>query len=85
MSTVEPRQRPAEAVAGLMAAAALFVSLVGTVHKPARVIPVAVLVALIAAGIGGRHQRLATWAVVIGAIAFVVGMSVAVATDRPLF
>ncbi len=68
-----------------MAAAALFVSLVGIVHRPARVIPVAVLVALIAAGIGGRHQRLATWAVVAGAIAFVLGMSVAVATDRPLF
>ena len=85
MSVPERAQRPAEAVAGLMAAASLFVSLLGVVHRPSRVIPVAVLVALIAAGMGGRHQRLAAYAVVVGAICFVVGMTIAIAADRPLY
>ena len=81
----EDRGGPAEAVAGLMAAAAIFVSLVGVVHRPARVLPAAMLVALVAAGIGGRHQRLAAFAVAVAAACFVAGMTVAVATDRPLF
>ena len=81
----EDRGGPAEAVAGFMAAAAIFVSLVGVVHRPARVLPAAMLVALVAAGIGGRHQRLAAFAVAVAAACFVAGMTVAVATDRPLF
>lgn len=79
------RDGAAEAVAGFMAAAAIFVSLVGVVHRPARVIPAAALVALVAAGIGGRHQRLAAFAIAVAAVAFVLGMTVAVATGRPLF
>jgi hypothetical protein len=34
---------------------------------------------------GGRSQRLATFAVLTGAIAFVLGMTIAVATQRPLW
>ena len=85
MSVPERVARPAETVAGMIAAASFFVSLIGIVHRPARVIPVAFLVALIAAGIGGRHQRLAAAAVTVAAVAFVVGMTIAIAFDRPLF
>jgi hypothetical protein len=68
-----------------MAAAAIFVSMIGIVHKPVRILPAALLVAFIAAGIGGRHQRLAAVAVAVASLAWVVGMTIAVATGRPLY
>jgi hypothetical protein len=49
------------------------------------VIPFALLLALLAAGIGGRASRLAVWAIAVGGVCFVVGMAVAVVTDNPIF
>ncbi|MEX2211552.1 MAG: hypothetical protein WD689_07295 [Gaiellaceae bacterium] len=85
MSVSEPRERPAEHVAGFLAAASLAVSLIGIVERPVRTIPVALVVGLIAVAMGGRHQRLAAAAVMVGALAFVVGMTVAIATEAPLW
>jgi hypothetical protein len=86
VSTVpEERSRPSEAVAGFLASIALFVSLIGTVYRPVRLIPGAVIVALIAVGMGGRHQRLAAFALAVAAICWVVGMTIAVATGNPLY
>lgn len=85
MSVPEPRERPAEAVAGFLAAASLAVSLIGVAYKPVRTIPIAILVALVAVAMGGRHQRLASLAVLVGAIAFAVGMAIAVATQSSLW
>lgn len=85
MSVPAERRSPAEAVAGFMAAAALFAGLVAIVYRPARVAPAAVIVALVAVGIGGRHSRLAAWAVVAGAVGWFVGMTVAIATGHPLY
>jgi membrane-bound ClpP family serine protease len=72
-----------EAVAGLLAAAALFFSLLGIAHRPARTIPIAILLALISARMTERHSKLAGWAVAVGAASFVVGMAVAVITKHP--
>ena len=57
--TVSPASRPRDGLgrAGLMASLALFVSVIGIVHRPVRVIPAAILVALVAAVIGGRPAR----------------------------
>lgn len=85
MSVSERRERPAEAVAGFLAAASVAVSLIGIAYKPVRTIPIAIVVALVAMGIGGRHQRLAALAVAVGAAAFVVGMTIAVATQSALW
>ena len=74
-----------EAVAGLLASAALFVSLIGIAYRPARVIPAAVVLALVAARMTERHSRLAGWAVGVAAASFVAGMAVAVLTRNPLF
>jgi hypothetical protein len=68
-----------------MAAAALFVSLIAVVYRPVRVAPFAILVALIAAGIGGRHSRLAALAVAVGGVSFVAGMVVAVITGHAIY
>ena len=79
------RDRPVDAVAGLLAAAAIFVSLMGIAYRPARLVPVAILLALIAAGIGGRSSRLANVAVGVSAASFAVGMALAVLTGHPLY
>ena len=79
------RESPAQAVAGLMASAALFVSLIAVVYRPFRIAPVTILVALIAVGIGGRHERLAIAALVVGTLCWFVGMTLAILLERPLF
>jgi hypothetical protein len=85
--SAEPVERRGalDAVAGFMAAAALAVASLGIVYKPVRVVPAAILVALVAVAMGGRHVRLAGWAVVWGAICWIAGMTVAVLTERALF
>jgi hypothetical protein len=79
------RARPAETVAGLLASAAIFVSLTGIAYRPLRLIPLAIVLALVAVGIGGRHERLAAVAVGVGALSFLVGMALAVVTSNPLW
>ena len=84
-ATPVERSRPAETIAGLLAAIAIFVSLTGVVYRPLRLIPLAILLALIALAIGGRNERLAGYAVATGAVCFVLGMAAAVVTSNPLW
>jgi len=84
-STPYERTSAAETVGGFLAAAAIFVSLTGIAYRPLRLIPLAIVLALVATAIGGRATRLATWAVGIAAAAFAVGMAVAVITSHPLW
>jgi hypothetical protein len=84
-STPYERSRPAETVGGLLAATSIFVSCTGVAYRPLRLIPVALVMALIAAGIGGWATRLAAWAVGIGAVCFIVGLAAAVITSNPLW
>jgi hypothetical protein len=79
------RQRPAEAVAGFLAAAAIFVSLMGLVYRPVRLVPVAIVLALVAAAIGGRSARLAAFAAGTGAACFALGLTIAILTKHPLY
>ena len=86
MSTVESREpRPVDTVAGFLAAAAIAVAAVGIVYRPVRLVPVAVVLALVAAGMSARQQRLAAWAVGICAACWVVGMTVAIWVNHPLY
>jgi hypothetical protein len=85
MATPVERDRPAETVAGFLATAAIAVAFVALVYRPARLAPAAILVALVASAIGGRHARLAALAVAVAALCFVAGMTIAVATDTPVF
>ena len=81
----ESRERPADVVAGLLASLAIFASLVGIAYRPFRLIPAALLLALLAASLSRRHLRLASFAIGIGGACFVIGMAAAVITDHPLF
>ena len=74
-----------ETLAGFLAAAAIFVSAIGVAYRPLRLIPFAILLALISTAIGGRSARLATAATFIGAACFFLGMAFAVVTSHPLW
>jgi hypothetical protein len=86
-----------DTVAGLMSATAIFLGLLATTNlnlsisgthlemRPIRIGVAAVVLALVAVGIGGRHSRLASIAVAITGASWVLGMVIAVVTERPLF
>ena len=97
-ATGAPAQRESlDTVTGLMSAAAIFLgvlcatdlhlSIAGTdvQMEPVRVGVAAVIIALIAAGIGGRNRKLAAIACVIASAGWLLGMVVAVITERPIF
>jgi hypothetical protein len=74
-----------DTVAGFIAALSFAVASLGIVYKPVRVIPIAIVVALIALGMGGRSFRLAAVAVMWGAVCWIAGMTIAVLTERSLW
>ena len=86
------RSSATDTIAGLLAVASIVLSAIGMGFglllqldaRPARVVPVAILLALIAARMSARHQPLALRAALFGGLAWVVGMTVAVITDGPL-
>jgi hypothetical protein len=77
--------RPAETVAGILATLAIVASLVALDYRPVRITPFAILISLIAAGIGGRNQRLAAAALAISGACFIVGTFFAIITNHPIF
>ena len=67
-----------ETVAGLLAAASIAFGALALAYRPAVIAPAAVVIALIAAAMGGRHAGLARTAVFLGAVWWVVGMTFAI-------
>lgn len=96
-SPVSEPQRPSEALAGLAAATAIFLSVMmvlnidldiagrSIVFAPVRVGVAAETLALLAAWVGGRHARLAAFAVFFTATCWVIAMSIAVVFENPIF
>lgn len=81
-----PDARPAsEYIAGFLATLAIFGGLVGIIYYPGRVATGAILVALIAAAIGGFQSRLAAFAVAIATLSWLAGMIISIALERPIF
>ena len=72
-------------IAGFLAAAALFAGLVAIVYYPGRIGPGAILVALLAAALGGFQHRLAAAAIVITGVSWFAGMVIAVLLEQPIF
>ena len=77
--------RPAEYIAGFLAAAAIFAGVVGIVYYPGRVASGAILVSLVAAAMGGFQSRLAAFAVGFCSLCWIAGMIISVALERPVF
>ena len=96
MSTLEPsaagERSAADVIGGLMAAASLFLSgiamglglLLELEARPVRTAGAAILLALVASVMTRRDRTLALVATVFAAIAWVVGLTVAVITENPL-
>ncbi len=97
MSAVQeqPRERSSapDVIAGLLAVASIVLSAIAMGFglllqldaHPARLAPVAIIIALVAARMSARYQSLALKAALFGALAWVVGLTVAIVTDGPLF
>jgi len=86
MSAVpSPSARPSELVAGFLAVLSIVASALAIFYQPVKVIPFAVIVALIATGMSPRDSRLPLIAVIFSAVAFFVGMTVAVSTNHALY
>jgi hypothetical protein len=83
-SPAEPASS-AESVAGFLAAVAIFAALFSLAYRPVRIDPFAIVLALIAAGIGGRFSRLASVAVFTASACFIAGMVIAIFTRHPLY
>ena len=91
--TPQKRSSAVDTVAGLLAAASIVLSVIAMggglllqLHAhPARLAPVAIVIALVAARMSARYQSLALKAALFGAVAWVVGMTVVIVTDGPLF
>ena len=79
------RTRPLETLGGFLAAAAIAVALLGIVYKPMRLALPATAIALACVMIGGRHHRLATWAVWIATVSWFLGMVFAVITRHSIW
>lgn len=84
-STTRDNWQPHEAVAGVMAAGALFLGAFELFYRPFRLAPAALILLLFATVMTQRQQRLVGIAFAVVGVCFVVGASLQVLTKHPLF
>jgi hypothetical protein len=84
-STPRDAIRPGEAVAGFLAACALFIGALELVYRPFRLAPVALILALTATIMSRQQQRLIALAIAVIGVCFVVGAALQVITNHPLY
>jgi hypothetical protein len=76
---------PSQLAADFLATFALFAGLIGIVYTPGIVCTAAVIVAILAATIGGRDRWLVPFAVAVTGACWLIGMTLAVLLERPIF
>jgi hypothetical protein len=74
-----------QVVAGYLAATAIFGGIVALFYYPGRIGPAAIVVGLIAAGIGSSMRRFTGIAVAVAGLGWFFGMIIAIFLDRPIF
>jgi hypothetical protein len=80
------RDRPAaDAVAGLMASAGIFLGAIAIAYHPVRLAPAGIALALVAGAMSRRWARLSAIASLVAGIGWVLGMTIAVITNHPLW
>lgn len=84
-STRRESIRAGEAVAGFLAACALFIGALELFYRPFRLAPVALILALIATIMSREQQKLVALAVAVIGVCFVVGAALQVITNHPLY
>jgi hypothetical protein len=85
-STTREQLRPGEAIAGLLAAAAIFLGVTELAYRPFRLAPLALILLLVATVMGSeREQRLVRIGFASVAVGFVAGAALQVITHHPLY
>ena len=84
-STTRDPIRPAEAVAGFLAASALFIGLLELFYRPFRLVPAAVVLLMVATVMSRDQQRLVKIGFAVTGICFVAGAALQVITHHPLY
>lgn len=84
-STTRDSIRPAEAVAGFLAASGLFVGCLELFYRPFRLVPVAVVLLIVATVMSRTQQRLIRIGFAATGICFVAGAALQVITHHPLY
>jgi hypothetical protein len=83
--SADTRDRPADVVAGFLAALAMVGGAIAVAQRPVLVGLFSIFVGFLAAALAERNQRLAAAGVTIAAAGWLVGMIVCVITSRPLW
>jgi hypothetical protein len=84
-SVDQHRWSTADTIAGFLATFSFFASAIGLIWKPVRVVPFAILAALIASRMSARNERIAYAAMIVSVICWTAGMTIAVLTENPLY
>jgi hypothetical protein len=84
-STYRERTPPTEAVAGLLAALAIFAGALELVYRPFRLAPVALLLALVATVMSDEQPRIIPLAYATIGVCFIAGATLQLLTHHPLF
>ena len=77
--------RPGEAVAGLLAAGAIFLGVTELAYRPFRLAPAALIMLLVATVMSSQQQRLIRIGFAVVGICFIAGAALQVVTHHPLF
>ena len=84
-STTGDRTRPTEAVAGLLAALAIFAGALELLYRPFRLAPVALLLVIVATVMSRDQPRIIPLAYLVIGVCFVTGATLQIITHHPLF
>ena len=84
-STTGDRTRPTEAVAGLLAALAIFTGALELVYRPFRLAPVALLLVIVATVMSRDQPRIIPLAYLMIGVCFIAGATLQIITHHPLF
>jgi hypothetical protein len=77
--------RPAEAIAGFLAACGLFLGVLELFYRPFRLVPVAVILLVVATVMSRDQQRLVKLGFAAVGICFIAGAALQVITHHPLY
>jgi hypothetical protein len=77
--------RPGEAIAGLLAASAIFLGLMELFYRPFRLAPAALILLIIATVMSTQQQRLIKLGYATVGIGFVAGAALQLLTHHPLY
>jgi hypothetical protein len=80
------RDSTADTFAGFLAAAAIFIGAIALAVRPLPLTLASIVLSLVATGMSGpRSARISAIAVGAATLSFILGMTIAVLTDRPLY